>query len=62
MQVSLTNGELHITIPVTDPPVKSATGKTLSVASSRGNKPTHIQVDGQALIVGVNAYIYANKR
>jgi hypothetical protein len=33
------------------------TGKTLKVASSSGNKPTDVKINGLPVIVGVNAYI-----
>jgi len=33
------------------------TGKTLTVASSNGNKPTEATINGLPVIVGVNAYI-----
>lgn len=36
----------------------SATGKTLVVATSHGNKETEVEVQGQWVIVGVNAYIH----
>ncbi len=32
-------------------------GKTLVVATTHGNQPTDVTVDGKPLIVGVNAYI-----
>lgn len=38
-------------------PTPSATGKTLVVATTHGNQPTDAVIDGQPLIVGVNAYI-----
>jgi hypothetical protein len=38
-------------------PTPSASGKTLVVASSRGNSRTDAQVNGKPLVVGVNAYI-----
>ena len=38
-------------------PVPSATGKNPVVASSRGNKVTHVKVDGKNVVVGLNAYI-----
>jgi hypothetical protein len=38
-------------------PTPSASGKTLVVASTRGNARTDAQVNGKTLIVGVNAYI-----
>lgn len=47
---------LVITIPLTKP-TPSSTGRTLSVATSRGNVPTEAQVNGQPVIVGLNAYI-----
>jgi hypothetical protein len=41
------------------PPTPSATGKTLVVASTHGNQPTTVNVDGKILFVGCNAYIKA---
>ena len=38
-------------------PTPSASGKTLVVATTHGNQPTDVSVDGKPLIVGVNAYI-----
>ena len=38
-------------------PTPSASGKTLVVATTHGNQPTDVTVDGQPVIVGVNAYI-----
>ena len=38
-------------------PTPSASGKTLVVASTRGNAKTDAQIDGKTLVVGVNAYI-----
>ena len=56
MQVEIKNGNLVITIPM-QKPTPSASGKTLVVASSHGNQPTAVQVDGKPIIVGLNAYI-----
>lgn len=53
--------ELVIRLPLTAP-TPSATGKTLSVASSHGNKVTEAEVNGQKVTVGVNAYIYKTPR
>lgn len=50
--------ELVIRLPLNKVPVPSATGKTLVVASSRGNQTTDAEVNGQNVVVGVNAYIY----
>jgi len=41
----------------TQEPEPSKTGKTFTVASTRGNQVTSILVHGQPLIIGVNAYI-----
>ncbi|MEI6166988.1 MAG: hypothetical protein WCS52_07315 [bacterium] len=38
-------------------PTPSASGKTLVVASSRGNMATTAVVDGKPVIVGLNCYI-----
>jgi len=40
----------------------SASGKTLVVASTRGNQKTGVQIDGKDLYLGVNAYIYAEPK
>jgi hypothetical protein len=51
------DSELVIRLPVNKTPVPSASGKTLVVASSHGNQRTDATVNGQSVIVGVNAYI-----
>jgi hypothetical protein len=38
-------------------PTPSASGKTLVVASTHGNVPAAVKIDGHDVIVGVNAYI-----
>ena len=40
-----------------EPPRASASGKTLVVASTRGNQATEATVDGKSVTVGLNAYI-----
>jgi hypothetical protein len=56
-------GNLVVTIPA-DKKAKalSASGKTRRVASSQGNKATELMVDGQAVVIGLNAYIYAQPK
>lgn len=49
--------ELVIRVPMNDKPERSTSGKTLVVASTRGNKETDCLVNGKKVIVGVNAYI-----
>jgi hypothetical protein len=38
-------------------PTPSASGKTLVVASTRGNMKTSLTVNGKPLTIGLNAYI-----
>ena len=57
MKASIENGELVIRLPLNKTPVVSASGKTLVVASTRGNQKTEAVVNGQPVIVGVNAYV-----
>lgn len=49
--------ELVIRVPLQEP-TRSTSGKTLVVASSRGNKETDAVIGGKNVVVGVNAYIY----
>jgi hypothetical protein len=57
MKVTIENGELVIRLPLNQPPVVSASGKTLVVASTRGNQRTDAVIDGRPVIVRVNAYV-----
>ena len=43
-------------------PTPSASGKTLVVASTRGDQKTAVQIDGKDLYLGVNAYVYAEPK
>jgi hypothetical protein len=52
---------LVIRIPIAKA-TPSASGKTLVVASTRGNQKTGIQIDGKDVYVGVNAYVYAEAK
>jgi len=56
MEAKIENGKLVITIPM-QAPQRSASGKTLVVASTRGNVKTAAMVDGKPVTIGVNAYI-----
>lgn len=57
MIAKIEGSNLVITIPMNSVPTPSSTGKTLSVASSGGNKATTVQVNGKPVIIGLNAYI-----
>lgn len=56
MQARIENGKLIIEIPMTEPR-PSASGKTLVVATSGGNKATTATVNNKPVIIGLNAYI-----
>jgi hypothetical protein len=49
-------GKLIVEIELQEP-TPSASGKTLVVASSRGNQKTEAMVNGKTVIIGLNAYI-----
>ena len=56
MKTEIKGNQLIITMDM-QTPAPSASGKTLVVASSRGNVTTAVEVDGKPIILGVNAYI-----
>ncbi len=58
MKAEIKDGNLVITMPINPNPSPSASGKTLVVASSSGNKQTDVIVNGKNVTIGVNAYIY----
>ena len=65
--ISMTEGYMAITVKIEgnkliitadlETPTPSASGKTLVVASTRGNKETDVMIDGKPVIIGLNAYI-----
>ena len=54
MKVEIKNGEIIITLPISPRP--SASGKSLVIASTAGNKASTAQHEGKPVIVGVNCY------
>ena len=56
MKTTIKDNVLYIEIPL-HAPRPSATGKTLTVASSNGNQSTSAQINGLPVVVGVTAYI-----
>jgi len=56
MQVEIKGKTMVITVDM-QTPAPSASGKTLVVASSRGNQATTAVIDGKPVIIGFNAYI-----
>jgi hypothetical protein len=56
MTVEIKGNKLCIEIDL-ETPTPSSSGKTLVVASSRGNAVTTAMVDGKPITIGLNAYI-----
>jgi hypothetical protein len=56
MNVEIRGNRLCIEIDL-EKPAPSVSGKTLVVASTRGNAATDVLVDGKPLTIGLNAYI-----
>jgi hypothetical protein len=56
MAVELRGSQLCIEIDL-EKPTPSASGKTLVVASTRGNAVTTVEVAGKPVTIGLNAYI-----
>ncbi len=57
LTATIEDGYLIIRLPLNVTPTPSSSGKTLVVASSHGNKPTELEINGKPVIVGVNAYV-----
>jgi hypothetical protein len=56
MKVEIRDKKLCIEIDL-EKPTPSSSGKTLVVASTRGNTVTDVEVDGKPVTIGLNAYI-----
>ncbi len=56
MEVQIKDGKLIIAIDLQEP-TPSISGKTLVVASTRGNVQTGVLINNKELILGLNAYI-----
>jgi len=56
MNVEIKGKKLVIEIDL-EKPTPSSSGKTLVVASTRGNVATSVEVDGKPVTIGLNAYI-----
>jgi hypothetical protein len=48
---------LVITLPMQSP-TPSSSGKTMVIATTRGNVKTDLEVKGKPVTIGVNAYFY----
>jgi hypothetical protein len=58
MEATLENGYLVIKIKTSSPSL-SKSGKSLVIASTKGNVQTTVNVNGKPVIIGLNAYIEA---
>lgn len=56
MKVEIKDNKLYIEIDLEEP-TPSSSGKTLVVASTRGNTVTTALVNGKPVTIGLNAYI-----
>jgi len=56
MKVEIRDDKLCIEIDL-ETPTPSSSGKTLVVASTRGNTVTDVEIDGKPVTIGLNAYI-----
>lgn len=56
MKATIKDGILIVEIPL-QTPTPSSTGKSLTVATTRGNAVTTATVNGKPVIIGLNAYI-----
>jgi len=59
MKASIKGNILTIEIEMDKDRKPSASGKSLTVASTRGNKTTDLKVDGKSVVISVNAYTSA---
>jgi hypothetical protein len=59
MKVEIKGNKLVIEIDMENPPARSASGKSLTVASTHGNLVSTATVNGKAVTIGLNAYIKA---
>jgi len=60
--VTIEGDELVLRAPIPAKLQPSVSGKTLIVASSRGNVETSAKVEGRNVVVGFNAYIYPEEK
>ena len=55
MKVEIKGNEIIVTLPIS--PRTSKSGKSTVIASTGGNIATSAEYEGQAVIIGVNAYV-----
>ena len=60
MKAKIENNTLYVEIPL-ETPHRSASGKTLVIASSRGCKRTDATLEGQSVFIGFNAFVFGTE-
>lgn len=58
-KAKIVDGKLIVEIDLLEAPRPSASGKSITLATTAGNKDTDIKVQGKRVKVSVNAYISA---
>ena len=61
LKVEVDGKYLRIKIPL-QKAAPSASGKTMVVASTHGNRETEAEVDGRKIMLGLNAYYYSKEK
>jgi hypothetical protein len=61
MKAEIKGKKLIIEIELDAEPKNSASGKSLVIASTRGNVKTDVMVNGKQLVIAVNAYTQNDK-
>lgn len=56
-EIKKIGGHDHLVITLPMERTVSASGKSIVIATTRGNQPTGLNIDGKPLTIGVNAYI-----
>lgn len=62
VSVKIEKGMLSVVLPVNKQLPLSSSGKTQIVASTHGNINTGLVVDGKVVHLGLNAYVFPQKR
>lgn len=57
MKATITGKKLLVEIDLLETPTESASGKTLVIASTKGNVQTDQNFMGRNVVIGLNAYI-----
>lgn len=59
MTVKIEGDNIIITLPYDKSGQLSASKKSIVLATTKGNKPSDLEIDGKAVMIGVNVYVSA---